>query len=128
RLEAGGGKWIELARQNGGGLTVCDMEEYKLKAGIVKACAGLLQSCDAPWVQAAAAQAEQVIGQDYATNDTAQQNRKQLVQMVKLNLINRKEYDRELLNRQFRLQIRKDTLTQEKRRFCYEFARQLHLL
>lgn len=103
-------------------------DDYKLKAGIVKACAGLLQDCSQPWVLDAIAQAEHYIGQDYALNESAQQTRQKLVQMVKFNITNRKKYERELLNRQFGMKISRNTLWREKKRFCFELAKLLHLI
>ena len=105
-----------------------ESEELKLKAGIVKACAGIVESAEGePWTSYIRA-AEEVVGRNYAQNDRAQRTRAALVEAVKLNLINRKAYPFELLVRRFGLPIDQKTFAKEKYRFCHKLAQLSRLI
>ena len=102
--------------------------KYTLPKGIVQACAGIVSDCRTePYVSAIRA-AESVIGQDYPATPEAQRNRGYLICMVKENLVNRKKNDRESLNRRYGMMVSHNTLHREKRKFCYQLAKNLRLI
>lgn len=94
--------------------------------GIVRACAGIAESATAERYVQAVHQAEQVIGAGFAPDAEAQ--RQKLVEAVKLNLINQKEYPFELLLRKSGIYMGKNQFTKEKHLFCNELARILGFL
>ena len=96
--------------------------------GIVQACAGIVADCHTEPYLSAIRAAESVIGQDYADTPEAQQNRQYLIRMVKANLTNRKENDRESMNRKYGLMISHNTLHKEKKRFCFQLAKNLKMI
>lgn len=100
---------------------------YLLDDNIVKACAGIVgASPQTEPYRSAIHQAEQVIGTDFAPG--AQQSRMELIKSVKLNLINRKENPFEDLRRRYMLPVGKKQFTDEKKRFCYELAKNLGMI
>lgn len=98
-------------------------DKYDLPRGVVRACAGLVESCPNERVAQAIKRAEQVVGTEYADNPIAQRNRQHLIHMVKGNLVNRKRFDRESMNRKYGFKVSERTLREEKYRFCYELAK-----
>ena len=100
---------------------------YILDGNIVKACAGIVgASPPTEPYHSAIQQAEQVIGLDFAPG--AQKSRQELIKSVKLNLVNRKENPFEDLRRRYMLPVGKKQFTTEKRRFCYELAKNLGMI
>lgn len=94
------------------------MRNRPLPPGAEKYCAGLLELYKDKAKPGIIKIAEDAVGHAYSSCYTAQQNRETLVKMVKLNLINRKKYPREWLNRKYEMNICKDELTAEKKKFC----------
>lgn len=103
-------------------------DKYDLPRGVVRACAGLVESCPNERVAQAIKRAEQVIGTEYADNPIAQRNRQHLIHMVKGNLVNYKLFDRETMNRRYGLQISHNELWREKKKFCYQLSKELGFL
>lgn len=99
-----------------------------LKPGIVRACGGLIEACNTEPYITAIANAGRVVGQSYGLSDEAQQRREELVKAIKLNLINRKEYPFDLLQRKFDLPISNKTFGIEKIKFCQAMAKELNLI
>lgn len=95
------------------------MRNRPLPKGAEKYCAGLLELYKGKAKPEIIKTAEQQIGQNYADCAAARQNRENLVKIVELNLINRKKYPREWLNRKYEMNICKDELTNEKKKFCH---------
>ena len=96
--------------------------EEKLPRGVMRACAGLLESEEAltpAWRRAIGA-AENAVGRTYAPEAEAQ--RQQLVQAVKLSLVNRKKWPYETLMRGFDRSLSYNAFGREKKKFCYELA------
>lgn len=94
----------------------------KLPAGIIKACAGIVESvAHEPW-RSFILEAEKVIGRNYADNPAAQRTRAALVEAVKLNLVNRKDNSYERLARRYSLPIDYKAFHREKIRFCRRLA------
>lgn len=100
---------------------------YELPGGIVQAIAGLVKDCKTEEFLKALNEAENEIGKNFLNNPQAQANRKILIKMVKLNLINRKRFDRETLNRKYGMKISERNLREEKKRFCYILAQKLNI-
>lgn len=96
---------------------------YDLPRGIVKMCAGAVESCTTEPYITYIAQAERVVGRNYALSEQAQQNRQQLVAAVKFSLTNRHDYPFELLKRHYGLCVGQNLFGREKKKFCYELAR-----
>lgn len=93
-----------------------------LPPGIIKACAGLVESVRRePW-RGYIIQAEDAIGRNYADNPSAQRTRANLVEAVKLNLVNRKDNPYERLVRQYGLPVDYKAFHREKIRFCRRLA------
>lgn len=90
--------------------------------GIVRACSGIVESVHLSPFCDYIANASLVIGENYATDDTSETERKKLVEAVKLNLINRKEYPYTLLQRKYNLPLDIRSFLWEKRRFVYHLA------
>lgn len=100
---------------------------YILDDNIVKACAGIVgASPESEPYRSAILQAEQTIGADFAPG--AQEARKQLVKSVKLNLINRKENPFGDLRRRYALPVGEKQFAQEKKKFCYQLAKNLGMI
>lgn len=100
---------------------------YILSGSIVKACAGIVgASPQAEPYKSAILQAEQVIGTDFAPE--AQEARQELIKSVKLNLVNRKENPFEDLKRRYSLPVGKNRFSVEKKRFCFELAKNLGMI
>ncbi len=91
---------------------------YKLRRGIVRACAGIVEGVTAePYVShIEAASAE--IGANY----TSERERQKLIKAIKLNLTNRREYPFELLMRRYGLSVSHATFKREKQKFCWTLA------
>lgn len=99
-------------------------KKSSLVPGAERLCSALLELDrfgDDPLIK----KAESAIGSGYSPAGEA--NRQKLVRMVKLNLINRKKYPREVLNLRFSMQISKDELTREKKRFCRALLKECRL-
>ncbi|HEX3018594.1 MAG TPA: hypothetical protein VHP31_12190 [Caproicibacter sp.] len=100
---------------------------YILDDNIVKACAGIVgASPDTEPYRSAILQAEQTIGADFAQG--AQGSRERLIKSVKLNLVNRKENPFEDLRRRYDLPIGKNGFADEKKKFCYQLAKNLGMI
>lgn len=96
---------------------------YNLPRGVVKACAGIVESAaDTEPYASYIRQAEQMIGRTYGDDDSAQRERARLIEAVKLNLINRYAYPFEALARLFNLPVSLRTFQRDKRRFCFCLA------
>lgn len=89
--------------------------------GTQKVVGGLLESKN-DRVVLAIKKAEEVI----APQD-ARSYREKLICMIELNLQNRKENDRESLNRRYGLQVDHSTFWKEKRAFCKAVCEELDL-
>lgn len=98
-------------------------DKYDLPRGVVRACAGLVESCPNERVAQAIKRAEQVIGVNYSEN--AVKERQELIRAIKLNLINRKIYSYEWLRRAYGLPIGYNQFGEEKKKFCYALAKEL---
>lgn len=96
---------------------------HDLPRGIVRACAGLVESCTAEPYTTYISLAESVVGQNYALGEQAQKNRQQLVAAVKFSLTNRRDYPFQQLKRHFGLCVGYNLFGREKKKFCYELAR-----
>lgn len=95
---------------------------YHIPSWVMQACAALVRGCEVEPYITYIKQAEEVIGHNYALSEQAQRNRQILIEMVKLNLVNRDDYSRERLNAAFGLKISKNTLTAEKKKFVRAIA------
>lgn len=84
-----------------------------LPQGTYKLCAGILLNNSDKAIQMIR-QAEESVGLDYQSEEA----RQTLVKVVELNLINRKQNDRERLNRLFGTRISHNELWREKQNFC----------
>lgn len=100
------------------------MSKYILPSGVVKACAGIVESVAAEPYAGYIKQAETIIGVSYAGDFAAQAERARLVEAIKHNLVNRQEYSYQFLARRYNLPVSLATFKREKRRFCYELAKQ----
>lgn len=94
----------------------------KLPPGVIRACAGLLESEEALSLacRRAIQAAENAVGSDYLPE--AEQQRRQLIQAIKLSLVNRKEWPYEALARTFDLSMSYNAFGREKKKFCYVMA------
>ena len=90
--------------------------------GVVRACSGIVESVHIPPYGDYIVSASQVIGENYAADDASEIQRQKLVEAVKLNLINRKEYPYSLLQRKYNLPLDIRSFLWEKRRFIYTLA------
>ena len=97
--------------------------KYTLSRGIVKACAGIVESVDAEPYRTYVIEAGRVVGVGYGLEEAAQKERAKLVEAVKLNLVNRYEYPFESLARKYGLAVSYRTFRREKQKYCYELAR-----
>lgn len=94
---------------------------------IWRTCAGIVEAeqiLPAEY-RAAIANAEQAVGKNFSPNSQA---RMDLVEAVKLNFVNRKEWPFELLRRRYFLPISYNAFGREKKRFCFALAKELGLL
>ena len=66
------------------------------------------------------------VGTSFALD--AEPQRQALVTAIKLNVANRKEYSYEMLRRRYSIVVGLTAFKEEKRRFCYELARELEML
>lgn len=98
-------------------------KSYNLPRGIVKACAGIVESATTEPYITYITLAECMVGQNYALTEQAQENRRQLVEAVKFSLTNRRDYPFEQLRQKYSLPICYNTFGKEKKKFCYELAR-----
>lgn len=101
-------------------------DNYQLKAGIVKACAGIVESVTTEPYTSAVEQAGQVVGRSYAPE--AEAARLRLLEAVKLNLINRKQYPIGLLRRKYNFIESEKQFQREKMRFCHAVAKRAGLI
>ena len=92
---------------------------------VTKTASGLLGLNDpSPNLRKAIKKAEDAVGKNW--QDDA--NRKILVRMIELNLINRKENDRETLNRRYGMMIDHSEFWREKGIFCRTLLEELDIL
>ena len=99
------------------------MDKYKLPRGVVKACAGIVESVNREPYKFYIANAAISVGANYALDEAAQKERAQLIEAIKLNLINRQEYPYELLVRRYGLPVSLSTFKREKMKYCYALAK-----
>ena len=93
-----------------------------LPRGIEKACAGIVESVlTHPYVDFIE-QASLCVGENYASDFRSENERQRLVEAIKLNMIDRKEYPFSLLQRRYQLPITIRVFLAEKRRFSTELA------
>ena len=90
--------------------------------GVVRACSGIVESVHLPPFDDYIASASLMIGENYAADAASERERAKLVEAVKLNLINRKEYPYTLLQRKYNLPLDIRSFLWEKRRFVYNLA------
>lgn len=99
------------------------MSRYILTRGAVKACAGIVESAAniqpyADYIK----NAERAVGRTFSPDPAAQAERARLIEAIKLNLINRRENNFELLVRRFSLPVSLSMFKREKYKFCYALA------
>lgn len=99
------------------------MKKNILPRGIVRACAGIVESVVEEPYKTYIIEAGRVVGVNYALDDAAQWEREKLIEAIKCNLVNRYEYPYELLVRRFNLAVSLSTFKREKKKYCYELAR-----
>ena len=99
------------------------MSKYILTRGAVKACAGIVEcAADIKPYSDYIKMAELAVGRTYSSDPAAQAERARLIEAIKLNLINRREYSFELLARKYSLPVSLSMFKREKYKFCYALA------
>lgn len=101
------------------------MSNNNLPRSVVKTCAGIVEGVRTGEIRnaqytAAVEKAGQVVGKNYAA--TAEGIRRQLVDAVQLNLINRKEYPIERLILERGIPTSYMTFRREQRKYCRALA------
>ena len=96
------------------------MSKNTLPHGIVKACAGVVESVTEEPFRTYVTAAGRVVGVNYALDEAAQRERENLIEAIKYNLVNRYEYPYELLVRRYNLPVSLSTFKREKKKYCYE--------
>ena len=90
--------------------------------GITRACSGILESVHTKPYTDYVDTASLLVGANFAVDEESEGRRRDLVQAIKLNLIDRKEYPFSLLQRKFNLPIGIRAFLEEKRRFVHILA------
>ena len=102
------------------------MNNYTLPPGIVKVCAGLVQSATTEPYLSALCAAEQTLFDKYPAEQ--QQEARRLVAAVKVNIRHPRRPSAATLLRQFDLSVSESTFKRYKREYCYVLARESHLI
>lgn len=98
-----------------------------LPDGTMLTCSGILRMYEDTKDQnmkRAIAAAEEAVGSGWSD----EKNRKLLIRMIELNLVNRKENDRETLNRRYGLQVTHTEFWREKGIFCRVLISEMQIL
>ena len=82
--------------------------DYTPSRGVLRACSGIIESVDSSPYSEYMLLAESAVGRDWAPAARAQ-----LIEAIKLNLINRKEYSFDRLQRRYRLPCCQKTFSRE---------------
>ena len=93
-----------------------------LPRGIEKACAGIVESVLTLPYTAYVEEASLCIGENYTADSHSENERLRLVEAIKLNMIDRKEYPFTLLQRRYQLPITIRAFLAEKRKFTARLA------
>lgn len=93
-----------------------------LPRGIERACAGIVESVLTLPYTDYIEQASQCVGENYPADPRSENERQRLVEAIKLNMIDRKEYPFSLLQRRYQLPITIRAFLAEKRRFTHTLA------
>lgn len=93
-----------------------------LPRGINRACSGIVENVTSPPYSDYIDLAGLCVGTNYQCDDDSELQRRQLVEAIKLNLIDRKEYPFSLLQRHFNLPIGIRAFLAEKRKFTHRLA------
>ncbi len=103
------------------------MNNYTLPPGIVKVCAGLVQSATTESrIFPPCAPLEQTLFDKYPAEQ--QQEARRLVAAVKVNIRHPRRPSAATLLRQFDLSVSESTFKRYKREYCYVLARESHLI
>ncbi|MEG0899982.1 MAG: hypothetical protein RSD67_05445 [Oscillospiraceae bacterium] len=94
----------------------------KLTPGIIKICSGLLESCSTEPYKTNIAIAERIIVTDCGLNNSQEVKQKNVINAIKLNLINRKENSLDNLLSLYNIDMKKSEFREEQNRFCYTLA------
>ncbi len=93
-----------------------------LPRGIERACAGIVESVLTFPYTAYIEEASLCIGENYAADNRSENERQRLVEAIKLNMIDRKEYPFTLLQRRYQLPLSIRAFLAEKRKFTHKLA------
>lgn len=93
-----------------------------LPPGIIKICSGLLESCKKEPYITNIAMAERMVATNYSLSDDDEKKRQKIIEAIKLNLINRKEYNLADLMSVYGITMKKCELRDEQNKFCYALA------
>lgn len=102
------------------------MNRYTLPPGIVKVCAGLVQSAETEPYLSAVARAEQSVWASCPAEQLAERQR--LIAAIKENLTKPRNPSIENLLHKHDLHISESTFRRTKRRFCWTIAEELGLV